>query len=79
MPKNEDVSIIQYSLPGFPTQQSVFNAFNMVFEREAQTFKDIEKRISSSRLLFIKVKMVLRNTFLMLDLRNISHIFFFKF
>ena len=43
MPKNEDMSVICYSLPGFPTQQSIFDAFNMVFERKAQTFKDIEK------------------------------------
>lgn len=35
MPKNEDVSIICYSLPGFPTQQSVFSAFNMALESKA--------------------------------------------
>lgn len=76
MPKNEAVSIICYSLPGLPTQQSVFGTFNMVLESKASTFKDIEESASSSWLLFIKVKMVLLNTFLTLDSTTISHFYF---
>lgn len=43
MPKNENLSIICYNLPGFPAQHRIPPVFNLVLYSKAQTFKDIEK------------------------------------